>query len=863
MDGRRKCPRKRDSVDATQVIVTALAEGAAASLLASTSPLVKDCYLALKSCLQARFPELNLQLIEAAPQSTARRAALNEGLLKTTACQDADVVRYAAILHAALRDGKPEGPTVQGVRAEDLKAGSVSIETVTAEGTGSVTAVAIKDSQVSGDVSIRDIHAVREGAGASSVETPPPEANEFTPTALASLRNVTARDVEIVGKQINIILPPQAAPLEAPAAQAKQDAIIYQEPEILQQYCEKLFGREELIVAISQSITECSSVLLCGMGGAGKTALAAAVADAQIRGNSGPVLWLACGSAGIDVFYEAIARLAGRLGHSEREQEIKRLAGRAKVQAVSEFLTHDEPVGLIVLDDARDGRVLRELLTAIPDATPALVTSRRHLPVDRIIDVPDLPPKASLDLLCFHGGPHIRRDPAAAALCLRLGHHAYALEIAGARLKVDGKTPAELLDRIGNAPDATTMPEDYAEQGRESVKALLEDSVHELDEVSRAVLLAFGALPTPGATAQFLATFLERDVRSTQDALDTLVRRSLARREQNSTYYLVHDLTFSYVSARFRESGRDFGHAVSAVRRYVVSYAHEFELLGRDMPNLLGVAHRAAPEDRVGIISYLVIGSSPAPDPPSYLDARGHTPELLAQLDAAIGTLRDGGAAQAEQLHYLLGKRGNAYLDRGDLDNAFLCYQAAMQTAPSAQRKALLLGAMGKARAAQGQADEADRWLQEGYELAKANADVGALCYILEQRTTWAGWRGDFEAARRFAVEAVEANRNLGDPVGQGYALLNLGSAELELKQNFDLVLTHHREALGIAKETGHRELQAWALQSLGEDELARGNRREARAHFTKAHRLFSALGMTAAAEGVKTLLARCQDVEQ
>lgn len=846
-------------MDVIKAVVTALAQGALVRQeLPPTNPIC-DRYDHLRRLLQARRPALDLLLLEADPASHARQAVLAEELQTLGAGQDSELLQGACALLAELVDyadeGASEDAAATGVRLEDVNGAALSIADVAVRSAGNATAVDIQHSRFRGDVTVKGVEVT---AGTLPLGPAGLGSAAGTRSPLAALLNLNRVrvDHDLLLQIVNVTPPPAEPP---PVTRARPSVIWYTEAEIAEnRNIKKVIGREGMLDQIAALLDACEEVLLCGMPGCGKTTLAAAAADQRIRRGRGPVLWVTCGDADAGAQCDAIAEQAGRLGYAEREKAIKTQPDEAKVQAVSEFLRHDARPGLVVLDNARDGPALTTMRAAVPDAIPLLATAREHRALRKIVEVGNLSPSAALDLLGWFAGADLQAAPGAAELCRTLGNHAYALEIAGSVLKVDGGAPAELDQTIREAPHATRMPEDFAVPGRESVKALLDDSVSRLDEAGREVFLAFGAFFAPGATVELLAACVGRTTEWTKAALSGLARRSLVHRAENTSYYRIHDLTFSYARGLSRDAGRSDTPVIAAVQSYLTQHAQDFDLLEHDETNLLAAAGRAAAPPLITIMAALVIGGYPQPRAPSYFDCRGHTPGLLGLLDAAIRAIREQDPPDAVTLHYLLGKRGNAHFDRGDFESAFTCYQAALDTAPDPHRRALCWGAMGKARAAQGQSAAADRCLQEGYQLAKAEADDAALCYILEQQTTSAGWRGDFAAARRFAEEAVAANRRLDDRPGLGYALLNLGSAELDLKLSFDTILAHHQEALAIAAETEHRELQAWALQALGEDHLAQGLLDAAGPYFSQAEQLFRELGMTAAAASVRALLARC-----
>ncbi len=670
-----------------------------------------------------------------------------------------------------------------------------------------------------------------------------------TPSAV-SFEHVQARDIQIIERQV-IVAGYDQQPLPE---RSKLDATLYTRPEVAEKYCKKLFGRQQLSATVERLLDESTEVLLCGLGGSGKTALAAASADRRLREGKGPVVWMACGSEDVATQCEALGRMAGRAGQPERERELKTLVGDARMEAVCNLL-EELHVGLVVLDDARNGAALKTMLDAIPDCIPVLVTSRRRHAVKKIVKVGDLAAGAALDLLCHHADRDYHNDPVAVALCERLGFHAYALEIAGSRLRVDRRTPAELLRRIASAPHASRMPEDFAPEGRESVAALLDDSFGELNPEAQRAFLAFGALFAPGATSQLLAAYLQNDLLAVEDALDGLVRRSLASRDEGIGFYRLHDLTFSYVRAQARERQADPRTTVLAVQRYMLDHAHDFDLLELDQPNILGAAEIAAGETLVSIMATLAMGGYPQAEAPSYMDVHGHSLALLARLDDAIAAARQMGAPGSDVLHYLLSKRGNAFVDRCDPEQGLLAYRAALELAPSITRKVTVLSVMARVLAKEGKSTDARQLFEQAYQLAETHRDYNGMIRVLEQQSWAASFTKDFAAVRDLAVRGIEVSVQYGDRVREGYFRINLGSAELELGVRKALIC--HQEARAIAHELSDNVLMAHTLNALGHDYHALEQAGEAREHFLQGYRLSTELGNTQSAGETAAFMAQ------
>jgi tetratricopeptide (TPR) repeat protein len=607
----------------------------------------------------------------------------------------------------------------------------------------------------------------------------------------------------------------------------------------------RLFGRDETLAEVRARLDEGARVLLQGFGGMGKSALAATVAADWLDDDKGAALWLRVGSEDADTILEALAR------PFDAHQDIAKAAGREKTRVLQRVLTGSE-VTLLVLDDVWEGAALNEVLRAVPRRLPVLVTARQRYALDYILEIRGLDAAQALRMLCYHAGRDYPDDDAALEICHQVGYHAFALEVAGKTLKVDQIRPRELLRRIETAPHTMAMPQDFAEEGRTSITELLTASLYALDDETRQVFLAFGRLFVPQVTPELLARGMSRAESEVGEALTTLQRRGLAERvrpsEDGLAAFRVHDLAYSY--ARTITAGQDRTAIVEACRAFADDHADDLKALDAEQGNLLGAAQAAHEtgqrEALVGIVQTLA---------GLYLSARGHTLAFLDRLDAAITAAAQLGPDYDETRDFLLGKRGNTYTDRGDLANALKCYQEALTLARAhdqPDRQALLLGVIGKVIGAQGGDPAAP--FAEAYQIASARDNGFVLAFVLEQQGYYAQSRQDYAAAHRIYAEEVALAERIDDPETLFSSLLNLGSAEHDLHE-FAAALAHHERALLIARDLDNRVLEAYALQSIGEDQHRLGDTVQARENLALALDIYRATGMSAQAATVEEYL--------
>ncbi|MBO3740155.1 AfsR/SARP family transcriptional regulator [Actinoplanes flavus] len=624
-------------------------------------------------------------------------------------------------------------------------------------------------------------------------------------------------------------------PAEEEKAAARLDLVVYRTPGNRLNRPAELVGRHEPVAEVNAALDDGRPVLLHGLAGMGKTAIAATVADERLRAGGRPYVWLRVGEADEETVFEALLRRLG--GGTEAA-----LTGDARLLALQNLMDR-AGIGLLVLDDVWHGPALFQVLRAVPDRIPVLVTARAKFPLDRQVEIVGLSGDEAVRLLALHWGTAPGAwSRGAADLCRLLGHHPYAVEIAGRHLRQYGLDAADLAGQIMDAPHDLAMPAGLAPSGRESVRLLLDRSYAALaDPDGRLVFQTFGALDYAGASAPLLAELTGLDEKRVLVALRLLADLSLARPRDGTVFHEVHDLTFSYCRALTGADGRIAG----AVRRFAEAHGGDLDLIGLDLDNLLAVAESARyadPDACTGIVAAIATGG--------YLDDRGHPPRLVRLLDEVIQRTGDD-----RLLHQLLGKRGNAYLHQGRLREAAEAYQRALDLAPDANRRAILLAVLGKTFAEMGQHERAENTLRLAYQTADAHDDEAARLRILEQHSIAAFRWKDFRLVRELTRAGVEASRRLGARAAEAIFLNNLGTAELEL--GLIAAFDRHGEAQRIARELNDLDILALAQHNLGLDWQAAEDAERAAHHLREALALYERLGYAQEENKVRSLMER------
>ena len=611
-------------------------------------------------------------------------------------------------------------------------------------------------------------------------------------------------------------------------------ATLIHDPADLPDAEDQFAGRAPLLAAIADGLGKQRRVLLQGMGGVGKTALAKEAVRRQLQARDITALWVEVGHSNVSTLVEAM------IEKLDQGDDLK-----AALAA--------EGVSLLILDDIWiDGKAIRQLLSLLPQQMQILATSRTRLPIGQIVDVDVVDEADALAILGAYAYQDYTEDTHARALAKLLGYHPYGLEIAAKSMLVDQLSPAELIQQIEDAPHRMVYPEDFMADGRESVAALVETSVEQLDSDVQRTFFAYGALFAPSVTAELLALLMETDEATAADHLKQLNRRGLARKQTGEATYRVHDLTYAY--ARENASYQP-AQAVHAVEIYVEQHKNDIAPLDAERGNLLGAmeyAHALPLRDALVRLAYnLGVDASPP-----YFLARGYTDRVTKILRyAAEAAKRTNKLMEA---HRLLGKLGDAYANfKGDYDQAIPVYEESLllaQAMGDANRISIMSALIGFAYAQRGgQTQEALGFYERAEEIARFQEDDQALAKALEYRGLFHGSRKEYETARQYFADMLEAVERADDPFMRFYALNNLGTAEMDTG-DYQSSYEHFQKMREIAQQQNIPFWIAVSEQSLGEVHHFLGDSKLSQQHLETAGEMYLEMGNT---EQLREMLGR------
>jgi hypothetical protein len=144
-------------MDPVTLVVVALAAGAAAGLRDTAADAVKQAYSALLAVVKRRYPGADIASVEESPESEEIRGNLVRELQAAGAEPGPDVLEPAWTVLRALEDQDPGRFAAIGVDLERVKGAFIDIVGVT----GEVGGVRVRDAEVTGGITIKDVRAGR------------------------------------------------------------------------------------------------------------------------------------------------------------------------------------------------------------------------------------------------------------------------------------------------------------------------------------------------------------------------------------------------------------------------------------------------------------------------------------------------------------------------------------------------------------------------------------------------------------------------------------------------------------------------------------------------------------------------------
>jgi tetratricopeptide (TPR) repeat protein len=578
-------------------------------------------------------------------------------------------------------------------------------------------------------------------------------------------------------------------------------------------------GREAPLAELREALQPERIVTVTGIGGMGKTSLAAAVIDDLAA--RGELARRFPGGVIVCSFYDDndVERAAAHIARSCGLEPLPHPLDMAGVALGAR-------VALLVLDGAEAADNLPKLLDR-RGRSGVLITSRSKRDVHgHEVPLHRLSTAEAVALLRGVGGERASDATAAAAVCELVGNLPLAVSLAGHYLLESGTDAAEYEAWLRRAGLEAL---DFGHRRRDSVPALLDKSLAHLPDAAREVVAVLGALALAPVGVEPPAAALERDADALRRPLAALTAYDLLRRDGDGGYRLSHPLLHEYARerlavapaalARLAEYYNQFARAHSAAgppgyRLLDAQRAHIMALL----PRLQAAALWAELNDLV----WAVAGHG------GYMDVAGHAFDQLEALGYGVAAAQALDSEYDEASHLL--HRGNAYQSLGRVLDSISSYERALALSRQSQRRSSecnCLSGLGIAHAALGRVEEAIGFYEQALPISReidprsGEVDRRGEGSILGNLGNAYYSLGRVEEAIGFYEQALAISREIDprsgevDRRGEGNQLGSLGNAYYSLGR-VEEAIVFYEQALAISREIGDRRNEGNWLGSLG-----------------------------------------------
>jgi len=605
-----------------------------------------------------------------------------------------------------------------------------------------------------------------------------------------------------------------------------------------------LVGREGELGDIVRALQRTRLITLTGPGGAGKTRLALAAAQAAEASFGGGACWVAL--AQIDDPADVGQAVATQLG-------VPDTPGQDPTEAIVKYMA-DHPV-LVVLDNcehlAEAAASLAEYLLAACPALVLLATSREALGVEGELSW-QVPP---LSLPGSHRAPTASALAGSAAvrlfeqraqlvlpsflvtdgnaasvltICQRVDGLPLAIELAAARMRI--LSSAQLAERMDDIFNVLVGGARSAPPRHQALRATLDWSYDLLDADERAVFrrlatfsggftlqaaerVAAGGGIRPGAMLELLTRLADKSLLRVEHAdgesryfllatIQDYARERLADAAEADRARQAH---LEYFSWLVETTAARIEQVEAAAGRIEL----ELDRLDAELPNIRR-AFESAQESGDPVAPLRI--AAPL-DRYAYLRGRYH--EVRQWMDEAVTAGPDAPAAL----------RAKALLGGGRLALLQCDYAPAVRRLEAALRLYRELGdprgiagslqVLGSVAREQGRYARAVELHAESLAIAGAAADRWAVASA-HGYLAFASWlQRDFGRAAAEAGTALTEFRALGDVEGTAWALISLGTVA-RYQGDAERATALLTESLGLSEGIGFREGIAWSVEQLG-----------------------------------------------
>jgi len=595
-------------------------------------------------------------------------------------------------------------------------------------------------------------------------------------------------------------------------------------------------GRERELRALEEALLRAEHgqiYVLHGMGGVGKTTLAAHLAYRLRSHFPDGVLWASLGSSGDPM--SILLTFARALGH-----DVGRHTDLATRSSVVRAILADKRV-LTVLDDARSSEEVRALLPPSGPSAVIVTTRRRDLGVSLgarrfRIDPFDSEGEEARELFAhILGRERVQEEEVQFAhLADRLGHLPLAIAVASCRLAYESNwATGDFLERLqheGNRLDELTS-EDH------SVRLSFNLSFEALCPDQRRLFAALGAQGGEDFSVQAAAHAADLPLQESADLLRKLFSLSLVQKGRTDRYRL-HPLLRDYALARVVDEGI-FERTIAYYVDFAVTHEEDLDGLDLEMGNVIKALDMAHERQ---MFSELVRGAN-AIYP--YLATRGLYTVAHLHVRRAVAAARTlgntGGLIRA------LRNQGQLARIRGDYEEASERLRESLELAGELNDKESLSDLLSElilVEHMRADYSRAEAYSDEVLQVVHADDGPQRRHTVLLALGLFKLTRGDCRAAESYLRAGLSLARHKDDPLEVSTLVMALGMTSYR-QGDYHSAEARLSEALSLARDVGYGSVESTSLMGLGIVAGRRGAYRRAKSLFDDGLALSQAVGQS------------------
>lgn len=395
-------------------------------------------------------------------------------------------------------------------------------------------------------------------------------------------------------------------------------------------------GRDDLLRSLLLRLRQRQQLVLHGAAGAGKTTVAATIANVYLQQHARPVLWLNVQNPPLAELIVRVARAYGDIEAANFDNPL------SQSRAVKALLAEHQP--LLVLDGEIESQTLAAFVSRSAGDAHLIATSTAPLAQGdwRNQPIGNLAESDALRLFKQKAGlKNGDSDADILALAAQLNYAAFPLTLASRSMVIARQSPAEFSETVADALES---------HDDDATVAALNISFDSLNERLRELLLFLSATVRGEASLAYLNLLSGIATESIDMSMTILSRLFLVDRYQRAgeAYYRLHSRVRSFLNDWAIEHER-----FDALRADILDTSRDYlDVHGRsddavirlmtEMENLLASAEWAASNDDPDLAADLAQAIAPLE---ALLAAEGYSYELLR-----LHAIRDGESLEFEDL---------------------------------------------------------------------------------------------------------------------------------------------------------------------------------------------------------------------